>query len=132
MTDRPRPRFQGRWTLIAGVGLIALGLLSINAYATFTATTSTTQTSPFASGVMAISVPASGATNRLFVGASGIAPGDTMQRVVDLSVSNTTTSGMLTGLNLAITASPSSTLDTDATYGLKVWVQKCTSAYTES
>ena len=132
MQEPKKARKPGRYTLLAGALLIALGVLSINAYATFTATTSVTQTTPFTAGHMSITVPASGATDRLYTGASGIAPGDTMQRVVDVTVDNSTTSGILTALKVAISASPSSTLDTDATNGLQVWVQKCSTAYSES
>ena len=132
MPEPKKARRPGRYSLLAGVLLIAVAVLSINAYATFTATTSVTQTTPFTAGHMSITVPASGASDRLYTGASGIAPGDTMQRAVDITVDNSTTAGMLTALKVAITATPSSLLNTDATNGLQVWVQKCSQAYSES
>lgn len=126
-------RRPGRWTLITGAGLVALGVLSMNAWATFTATSSVNQ-GAITAGHMQITIPGAGATNRLTLGASGIAPGDTMQRAVDVSISNSNTTGIMTGLKLAISATDGDGLHlgTDASDGLKVWVAACDQAWTEA
>ena len=124
------------WTRLGASVLWALGLLSLTASATFTATATVNQ-GAITTGHMAISVPAAGATNRLTLGATTIAPGDRIQRALDVSVDGTTTSGIMTGMTLAVSASPSSALNTDSTNGLRIFVQDCrtsggASGWTES
>ncbi len=117
--------------MVAGVGLVALGIVSINAYATFSGTATVSQAAVTA-GHMQLTVPAAGVTNRLTLGASGIAPGDTLSRALDLNVDASTTASLMTGITLTVTASPSSALNTDATNGLKIWIAKCSLAWTET
>src|SRR6266516_3247654 len=71
----------------------------------------------------------SASTNRLNIGASGLAPGDTIQRSVDLINSGSLD---LASVTLTTTASPSSLLDTDTTNGLQMVIDKCSAAWTES
>lgn len=104
-------------------------LAVIGTYATFT---STVNGGPMntASGTVTIALGATGAkTNRLNVNASGLVPGDTMQRTVDLINSG---SQNLASITLTDTASPSTALDTDATNGLQVVVDACSVAWTEA
>lgn len=131
MTETRKARTPRRRTMAAGVCLIAVGVLSFNAWATFTASTAVNQ-SATSSGHMELTIPAAGASNRLTLGASDIAPGDTMQRVVDVTVDASSSTGIFTALQMAITASPSSALDTDADDGLKAWVAVCDVAWTEA
>jgi spore coat-associated protein N len=112
---------------IAVLGVTAT-LTGLGTYATFTSTMAVTQGS-ILSGTVTIAVPAAGASNRLTLGASGIVPGDTMQRAVDLQNAGTASLGSLT---LTTTASPSSLLDTDATNGLQLVIDSCPQAWTES
>jgi len=115
--------------------LLTLGLLtataSIGALGTWaTFTSSTSQNHTIASGTLSLQLGATGAsTNRLNIGASNIAPGDTIQRSVDLSNSASTVG--LAAITLTTTASPSSLLDTDATNGLQMVIDKCSQAWTE-
>lgn len=81
---------------------------------------------------MAINVPAAGTANRLTLGASGILPGDTMQRAVDLQNTASAGNDALGSITLTTTASPSTTLDTDATNGLQMVIDKCSVAWTEA
>jgi hypothetical protein len=127
MNDNRKARMPRRRGLIAGVLLIALAVLSINAYATFTATMTVDQ-GAITAGHMEI---APGAVNTLTVGASGLAPGDTMERALDLDVDASTTSGIMTALRVAISADVSSALNTDATHGLKVWIGVCDDPWDE-
>jgi hypothetical protein len=68
------------------------------------------------------------ATNRLNIGAANIAPGDTMQRSVDLINGGSINLASVTLTNAATT---SSLLDTDATNGLQLAIDKCSQAWTE-
>src|ERR1700756_4058533 len=70
------------------LSLGALGLAGsiagLGTFATFTSTTSASQT--VASGTVTIALGSTGAsTNRLTVNASGLVPGDTIQRSFDIS-----------------------------------------------
>src|SRR5439155_3854963 len=79
---------------------------------------------------VSIALGAVGTANRLTVNATAIAPGDTMQRAFQLS--NGGTVDLTAAPTLTTTASPSSLLDTDATNGLQMVIDKCTVAWTES
>src|SRR5207249_6733758 len=68
-------------------------------------------------------------TNSLNVDATAIAPGDTIQRSVDLIDQGTIN---LASVTLTTAASSSSVLDTDATNGLQMMIDKCSQAWTES
>src|SRR5207253_2403541 len=83
-----------------------------------------------ASGTLTLSLGTSGTSaNRLDVGASAIAAGDTIQRSVDLLYAGSISFQSAT---LATAASPSSTLDTDTTTGLQMVIDKCSVAWTEA
>src|SRR5437899_5632607 len=100
----------------------------LGTFATFTRSTSASHT--VASGTVTIALGATGAsTNRLNVDATAIAPGDTIQRSVDLIDQGTLN---LASVTLTTTATTSSVLDTDATNGLQMVIDKCSQAWTES
>lgn len=114
------------------LSLAALGaaasIAGMGTFATFTSTTSASQT--IASGTVTIALGATGAsTNRLTVNASALVPGDTVQRSFDLS---NTGNENLASVALTTTASPSSLLDTDATNGLQMVIDKCSVAWVEA
>jgi spore coat-associated protein N len=119
------------WTRFAAIVVGTLGVLSLTASATFVGSVAVSQ-SALTAAHMQLTAPGAGATNRLTLGASAIVPGDLMQRAIDLSVDASTTSGAMTGITLQAAASPTSLLDSDTTNDLRVWVQKCASAWTES
>jgi spore coat-associated protein N len=130
-----RPAAQSRRTstmtkLVATLAILgaAASIAGLGTYATFTSSTSQSHT--ISSGTVTIALGATGAsTNRLNIGASGLAPGDTIQRSVDLANSGSLD---LASLTLTTTASPSSLLDTDATNGLQMVIDKCSAAWTEA
>ena len=128
---RARP-IAGRSTaqkLLATVAVLgaAASIAGLGTYATWTSTTSQSQS--ISSGTATIALGATGAaTNRLNIGASALAPGDTVQRSVDLTNSG---SIALASVTLTTTASTSSLLDTDATNGLQMVIDKCSQAWTE-
>jgi hypothetical protein len=76
-----------------------------------------------------VALGAVGTANRLTVNATGVAPGDTMQRAFQLSNSGSLT---LASVTLTTTATTSSLLDTDATNGVQMVIDKCSVAWTES
>jgi spore coat-associated protein N len=129
-----RARRDGGWSptrkLLASVAVLgaAASIAGLGTFATFTSSTSASHT--VSSGTVTIALGATGAsTNRLTVGASAIAPGDTIQRSVDLINSGSLD---LASVTLTTNATTSSLLDTDATNGLQMVIDKCSVAWTES
>jgi predicted ribosomally synthesized peptide with SipW-like signal peptide len=105
----------------------AASVAGLGTFATFTSSTSASQS--VSSGTVTIALGATGAsTNRLTVGASNIAPGDTIQRSVDLIDSGSID---LASITLTTNATSSSLLDTDATNGLQMVIDRCSNAWTE-
>jgi predicted ribosomally synthesized peptide with SipW-like signal peptide len=106
----------------------AATLAGLGTFATFTSSTSASNS--VSTGSLAIALGAVGPANRLNVNATGVAPGDTMQRAFDLSnAGNIDLAGAPT---LTTSASPSSLLDTDTTNGLQMVIDKCSVAWTEA
>jgi len=129
-----RPRHDGGWSptrkLLASLAVLgaAASIAGLGTFATFTSSTSASHT--VSSGTVTIALGATGAsTNRLTVGASAIAPGDTIQRSVDLINSGSID---LASVTLTTNATTSSLLDTDTTNGLQMVIDKCSAAWTES
>ena len=97
-------------------------------YATFT--NSASQSFTATTGTVVVNLGATGSvTNRLNINATTIAPGDTMQRTVDVV---NTSNLALASTTLTSTASPSSLLDTDTTNGLQMVIDKCSVPWTEA
>jgi len=116
--------------ILASVAAVsaAASIAGLGTFASFTSSTSASQT--VSSGTVTVALGATGAsTNRLTVNATGIVPGDTIQRSVDLINSGSQDFGSVT---LTTTASPSSLLDTDATNGLQMVIDRCSVAWTEA
>jgi spore coat-associated protein N len=116
---------------ILATALAVGGAATVAGLGTFGSFTSTTSASAsVASGTVQIGLGSAGtAANRLTVAASGLVPGDTVQRAVDLAVNGNQD---LSGITLTTTASPSSLLDTDATNGLQMTIDSCAAGWTES
>jgi hypothetical protein len=103
-------------------------MAGLGTFATFTSSTSASQN--VASGTVTVALGTAGsATNRLTLAASNVAAGDTMQRAADLIDSGNVD---LASITLTTTASPTSVLDTDATNGLQMVIDKCSVAWTEA
>jgi spore coat-associated protein N len=108
----------------------AASVAGLGTFATFTSSTSASQT--IATGTVSIALGATGAsTNRLTIGASNVVSGDTIQRSVDLINNGTAGSDNLSSIQLTTAPSTSSLLDTDATNGLQMVIDKCSVAWTE-
>jgi spore coat-associated protein N len=124
MRTRPHKRSSGRKLLLSIAALgAAASIAGFGTFATFTSSTSASHT--IASGTLSLTAPFS----RLGTGASPIAAGDTMQRAVDLSYSGSISFGSAT---LTTSATTSSALDTDATNGLQIAIDRCSQSWTES
>jgi len=104
----------------------AASVAGLGTFASFTSSTSASQA--ISSGSVSIALGATGPANRLTVAASGLVPGDTVQRAVDLTSSSTDPLGSVT---LQTSGTPNNALLTDAN-GLTVKVDKCSVAWTES
>lgn len=115
--------------LILSVAILgaSASVAGLGTFATFTSTTSASQS--VGSGTVTIALGAVGAANRLTTAASGIVPGDTMQRAFNLANSG---SQDLASIVLTTSATTSSTLDTDATSGLQMAIDRCSVAWTEA
>lgn len=113
---------------VAAVGAAA-SVAALGTFATFTDTTSASAT--IASGTVDINLGAVGANNRLTVGATGLVPGDSLQRRAKVTNAG---SENLASVTLTTAATTSSLLDTDATDGLQMKIEKCggTLGWTES
>ncbi len=107
---------------------VAASMAGLGTYASFTSTTSASQS--LSTGTVTIALGATGAaTNRLTVNATGLVPGDTVQRAFDLTNSGNQS---LASIALTTTATTSSLLDTDATNGLQMVLDRCSTPWTES
>ena len=116
--------------LLATVVVLAVtaGIAGLATFATFTSTTSASLS--VASGTVAITSGATGSVaNRFNVNATNIAPGDTIQRTVDVI---STSSVALASDLLTTSAAPSNLLTSDTTNGLQLVIDRCSVAWTET
>ncbi len=109
---------------------VAAAMAGLGTFATFTSSTSASHT--ISSGTVSIALGATGPANRLTIGASNVVPGDTIQRAVDLVNNGGASADNLSSIVLTTTASPSSLLDTEATNGLQMVIEKCSAPWTEA
>jgi spore coat-associated protein N len=110
------------------VVLVALCLVGVGAFASFTS--STTASESVSTGTVTIALGATGAqTNRLTVNATGLAPGNSFERSFDLTNEGSLN---LSAITLTTSATASSLLDTDATNGLQMQIESCSTTWTES
>lgn len=125
---RSTPRSTSRKLMLTAVALgAAASIAGLGTFATFTSTTSASQT--VGSGALTIALGATGAaTNRLTVNATAVVPGDTMQRSFNLANTGSTD---LSAVTLTTSATTSSALDTDATDGLQAVIQRCSVPWVE-
>jgi len=126
MDRKTLKRLMGSFTVVGAAAAMA----GLGTFATFTSSTSATHT--ISSGTVSIALGATGSANRLTVGASNVVPGDTIQRAADLINNGGASADNLSGIVLTTTASPSSLLDTEATNGLQMTIEKCSVPWTEA
>ncbi|TAM85814.1 MAG: hypothetical protein EPN43_11150 [Jatrophihabitans sp.] len=118
-----------RTKVLASAALVAAaaGAAGLGTFGSFTSSTSASAS--VSSGTVAIALGAGGtAANRLTVAATGLVPGDTVQRGVTLS---NTGNQALSAVALTTSATTSSLLDTDPANGLQLTIQGCSVPWTE-
>lgn len=110
---------------IVTVSAVTIG---IGAYATFTDTQ--TATPQVDSGTVTLApISVSAPNNRLSIGATDVAAGDTIERAVNIKNVGTIA---LSTVTLTTDATTSSALDTDVTNGLQLQIDLCDQAWTEA
>lgn len=117
---------------IAATAAAVLALGSVTAYTTYAAFTSSANVTHITStGTVDLLLGTAGtAANRLTVGASDLAAGDSLQRAVNLTNNGTIDWATVT---LDVTApTTTSLLDTDTVEGLQLQVDRCSVAWTET
>ena len=116
--------------VVASLALVgtAAGVAGLGTYGAFTSSTSAS--TEVSSGTVAVTLGTSGAANRLSVAATGLVPGDTVQRAVTLT--NATGNQALAGITLTTLATTTSKLDTDPTLGLQLAIDNCSVPWTEA
>ena len=115
--------------LLASTAVVgaAAAIAGLGTYATWTSSTPA-QNQTVSAGTVQIAL---GSTNRLTTNATGLVPGDTVERAVDLDGPASGLSG-IGSISLGVTVGSSTLLDSDTTNGLHVNVDSCPSAWTES
>ena len=125
-TRRLRP---GQWGVTAGVACIALGLLSFNAFATFTATVQADHTTT--TGDMELTLGSAGVRHRIATGSTNLVPGDTVWRTIELVMDNTASTMNGATLTTSASGSPSFTSTAYASGGLGLFLSRCSVGWTE-
>lgn len=117
-----------KFALSIALVMISAALVGVGTFATFTDTAAVSVA--HTSGTVTLApINANQANNRLSIGATNIAAGDTIDRAVNVK---NTGSIDLANVVLTTTATVSSLLDTDATNGLQMILDKCSVAWTEA
>jgi spore coat-associated protein N len=122
-------RLLRRFALSAALLGLAASLVVIEGtHAGFTGTSSSGPAT-WSTGVSDLAAGAAGPANRLTVDATGVVPGDRIERAVDLINRGTLD---LSGITLTTSALQTSALDTDTTHGLDVGIDRCSVPWTEA
>lgn len=114
--------------IVASVALVgtAASVAGLGTFGAFSSTTSASQA--VTAGTVTIALPAAGVDNTLNVAVTGMLPGDKVEKLVKLS--NTGNSD-LNNVTLATDAGTTgSLLTTDATNGLQLTIENCSTAWT--
>ncbi|MBC7463152.1 MAG: hypothetical protein H7227_02710 [Actinobacteria bacterium] len=118
--------------IVAAAALGGTALVSSGVFAALTATASNTSGGSVETGTLKLTQVASsvaGITGGFTTAIPNMAPGDTVNRYINVTNSGTLDAATMT---LAIAASPSTTLTTDGTNGLQVTVRQCSVAWTNA
>lgn len=116
--------------VLASLALVgsAAGVAGLGTYGAFTSSTSAS--TEVSSGTVNIALGAvDSEPNSLDLAASGLVPGDTVQRAATLSNAG---NQALAGITLTSSATVSSLLNTDATHGLQLAIDNCSVPWTEA
>ena len=112
---------------------VAASMAGLGTFATFNDSTSASQA--VASGTVDINLGVAGtADNRLTIGATGLVPGDTVQRRAKVTNAGSEGLASIVLTTVDTTTDPDTVLTTDATNGLQMKIERCTGTvgWTES
>jgi hypothetical protein len=136
--SRTTGRRTTRWALVGGIALIAVSVMTFTAFSAFTGYD--TEDTAINSGTMAVSISDPGAGVYLNIGASDIAPGDSIERLADVSIT-----GSVSATNMKLTTydvadaggdesqtAGDSLLFTNDANGLQLLIQRCAAAWDTS
>lgn len=118
--------------IVVAATLGGTALVSSSVFASLTATASNTSGGSVDTGTLKLTQAASGVagvTGGFTTAISALAPGDTVNRYINLTNGGTLDASSMT---LGIAASPSNALTTDGTAGLQITVKQCTVAWTSA
>jgi spore coat-associated protein N len=125
-----KPELSTRAKVVVTVSALAavVGAVGAGTYGAWTSTTAV-ESPTYSSGAVKLDFGPAGATNRLSVGASGLAPGDTVQRGFTLR-----NNGSLdfASISMDLSAPASSLLDSDPSDGLTLKIEECSTGWIES
>lgn len=121
-----------RITIIVAAAIGGAALVSTSVFAALTATATNTSGGSISTGTLSLTLApssVSGITGGFTSAITGMAPGDTVNRYIDL-----TNGGTLDGATptLQITDTPTTSLTTNATAGLQITISNCTVAWSSS
>src|SRR5437764_14499227 len=113
--------------LLASTAVVgaAAAIAGLGTYATWTSSTPA-QNQTVSAGTVQIAL---GSTNRLTTNATGLVPGDIVERAVDLDGPSSGVSG-IGSISLGVSVGSSTLLDSDTTNGLHINVDSCPSSST--
>lgn len=116
--------------ILASVALVgtAAAVAGMGTYGAFTSSTEASAT--VSDATMKIDMGANGGSNNLQVAASGLLPGDKVQRLITLANHGTADLASVTLTTAPTVATASSVLTTDTVKGLKIAIESCDQAWT--
>jgi spore coat-associated protein N len=130
----PNPRSFSRKALLSlGAVGVAASMAGLGTFATFNDSDSAAQA--ISSGTVDVNLGTAGtADNRLTIGATGLVPGDTVQRRAKLTNAGSEGLASVVLTTVDTTTDPDTVLTTDATNGLQMKIERCTGTigWTES
>ena len=118
--------------IVVAAALGGTALVTSSVFASLTATASNTSGGSVNTGTLKLTQAASGVagiTGGFTTPISLVAPGDTVNRYIDVTNGGTLDAASMT---LGIAASPSNTLTTDGTNGFQITVKQCSVAWTSA
>jgi hypothetical protein len=121
--------FAVKATIVVTAALGGAGMVASNVFAALTATATNTSGGSVTTGTLKLEYAASGSSGAFATAISALAPGDTVNRYIDLNISGTL-DGETPTLQLA--TSDSNTLVNDGIKGLQVSVLACSVAWTQT
>jgi spore coat-associated protein N len=122
-----RPALTPKLLASAAVIGTAASIAGLGTYATWTSSTPA-QNQTVSAGTVQIAL---GSTNRLTTNATGLVPGDIVERAVDLVGPSSGVTG-IGSISLDTSVGSSTLLDSDTTNGLHITVDSCSASWTES